>query len=68
MGAIIIKIDKRSNRLLSELAKELGGEIIAINDEQYEDIALGRLMDEVKTNENVSKELILKKLKGGTSI
>ena len=32
-------------------------------DEQYEDIALGALMDEVKTNETVNKETILNKLK-----
>jgi hypothetical protein len=48
---------------LSELAKKLGGSVIDLNDDQYEDIALGNLMDNVKTNEIVDKETIMKKLK-----
>lgn len=62
MAAIVILADKKSNKILSELAKKLGGSVID-RDEQYEDIALGALMDEVKTNETVNKETILNKLK-----
>jgi len=65
MGAVVIKIDKKNNRLISKLAKELGGDVLSINDEQYEDLALGNLMDEVKTNEDVDKDLVLKKLRNG---
>ncbi len=62
MGALVIKIDKKNNRLISKLAKELGGDVLSINDEQYEDLALGRLMDEVKTVENVSRDIVFEKL------
>lgn len=63
MAAIVILADNKSNKILSELAKKLGGNVIYLKDEQYEDIALGALMDEVKTNETVNKETILNKLK-----
>jgi len=63
MGAIIIKADKKSNKILSNLAKKLGGNVITLADDQYEDFALGSLMDSVKTGKTVSRESILKQLK-----
>ena len=63
MGALVIKISKKNNLLISRLAKELGGKVISINDEQFEDLALGNLMDNVKTGETVSREIIMKKLR-----
>jgi hypothetical protein len=63
MSAIVIRADKKSNKILSELAKKLGGSVIDLKDDPYEDIALGGLMDKVKTNETVDKETIMKKLK-----
>jgi hypothetical protein len=62
MTAIIIKADKKSNKILSDLAKKLGGDVLPIKEEQYEDIALGYLMDKVKTGETVSRESVIKKL------
>ena len=64
MGAIIIKADKNSNRILSELAHKLGGSVINLEDEQYEDFALGLAMDSSKTGETVDRDLIMRKLKG----
>jgi hypothetical protein len=63
MSAIVIHADKKSNKILSELAKKLGGNVIDLKEDQYEDIALGSLMDKEKTNEKISKEIIMKKLK-----
>ncbi len=63
MGALVIKISKKNNLLISRLAKELGGKVISIDDEQFEDLALGNLMDNVKTGETVSRENIMKKLR-----
>lgn len=63
MGAIIIKADKTSNRILSELARKLGGSVINLEDEQYEDFALGSAMDAAKTGETVDRDLIMQKLK-----
>lgn len=64
MGAIIIKADKKSNKILADLAKKLGGNVLNLADDQYEDFALGSLMDSVKTGETVSSESIMAKLKG----
>jgi hypothetical protein len=63
MSAIVIQADTKSNKILSDLAKRLGGRVMSIKDEQYEDFALGSLMDKVKTNETVSRDSIMKKLR-----
>jgi len=63
MGAIIIKADKKSNKILSDLAKKLGGNVMSLDDDQYEDFALGALMDSVKTGTTVSRESIMHLLK-----
>lgn len=63
MGAIIIKADKKSNKILSELARKLGGTVIDLEDEQYEDFALGTAMDDAKTGEIVEPDSIMRKLK-----
>jgi hypothetical protein len=59
MGAIIIKADKKSNKIMTDLAKKLGGNVIALADDQYEDFAFGSMMDSVKTGETVSRESIM---------
>lgn len=63
MSTILIKADRKSNKILTELAKKLGGKVIDMNDEQFEDLMLGSLMNNVKTGKTVSKSVILKKLK-----
>ena len=62
MGAIIIKADKESNKILSELAGRLGGSVILIEDEQFEDIALGTAMDKMKIGELSDRESIMSRL------
>jgi hypothetical protein len=56
MGAIIIKLSDKNKRLISSLAKELGGNVLSISEDQYEDFALGVAMDKVKRNENVGRK------------
>ena len=63
MSALIIKADSKSNKILSDLAKKLGGNVLPIKDEQFEDFALGKLMNKVKTNEIASRKEIIKKLR-----
>lgn len=63
MSTILIKTDKQTSKILSELAKKLGGNVLDVNDEQFEDFMIGTLMDKVKTGKTVSKSAILKKLK-----
>ncbi len=64
MGAIIVKADKKSNKLLSELARKLGGSVLNIEDEQFEEIVLGTAMDAVKTGELADRDKIMRKLSG----
>ena len=63
MSAIIIKADKKSNKILMDLAKQLGASVVSLKDTQYEDLLFGKLIDQEKTNENVSREDVFKKLK-----
>ena len=64
MSAIVIQADPKSKKILSDLAKKLGGKVLSINDSQYEDIALGSMMDKEKTGRTVSREEVMKKLNG----
>ena len=62
MSAIVIKADNQNAKILRELAKKLGASVLSINEEQYEDLALGTLMNRVKTGKTVNRESIMKKL------
>jgi hypothetical protein len=63
MSTILIKSNKENNKILADLAKKLGGNVINVNDNQFEDLMLGTVMDSVKTGKTVSKNSILKKLR-----
>jgi hypothetical protein len=63
MSAIIIKADNQGNKILSELAKKLGADVLTLNDKQFEDIALGTLMENQKTGKTVTREEIFRKFK-----
>jgi hypothetical protein len=62
MSAIIIKADDQNTKILKELAKKLGADVLSINEDLYEDLALSLLMDRSKTGETVSRDSIMKKL------
>jgi hypothetical protein len=62
MGAIVIKADNRSRKILKELAEQLGAQVTDIKDDQYEDFLLGQIMDAEKTGKTVSRAKIFKKL------
>ena len=63
MSTIVIKADKQSSKILSELAKKLGGNVYDLKDDQFEDLMLGMMMDSVKTNKTVSRSTVMKNLK-----
>ena len=63
MSAIIIKADPKSNKILSQLAIQLGGNVLSLNEMQLEDFLLGKMMDKFKTGKNVSRKTVFKKLK-----
>lgn len=62
MSVIVIKADNQNTKILKELAKKLGANVLNINEEQYEDLALGLLMEKSKTGETVNRDSIMKKL------
>jgi hypothetical protein len=62
MKAIVIKADNENTKIIRELAKKLGANVLKINEEQFEDLALGSIMNKVKTGKTVSRESIIKKL------
>lgn len=64
MSAIIIKSDNQNTKILKELAKKLGADVLSIDEDLYEDLSLGLLMDRSKTGETVSRDSIMKKLNG----
>ena len=63
MSTIVIKANKQSSKILSELAKKLGGNVYDLKDDQFEDLMLGMMMDSVKTGKTVSRSTIMKNLK-----
>ena len=62
MSAIVIKADSKSNKILKDLAKKLGANVLNMNDTQYEDFLLGSIINSEKTGEDVSKEEVIKKI------
>jgi len=63
MSAKIIKGDKKSSKLITQLVKQLGANVNGVKKDQYEDFLLGTLMDKEKSNKTVSRSTIMKKLK-----
>ena len=64
MSALIIEADGESQKLIKALARKLGGRVVNLNQNQYEDILLGLHMENVKTGVSVSRESVMKKLAG----
>ena len=63
MGAIVIKSDSKSLRLITEIAKQMGGVVSKLDNEQVEDFTFGEMLKEAKTGKTVSRETIMQKLK-----
>ena len=63
MSAIIIKADDKSNKILKELAKQLGANVVSLKDNQYEDFLLGTIIDSEKIGKDASREEVFQKLK-----
>ena len=64
METIVIQSKSKSNAaLIVELVKKIGDKAKLLTEEQTEDIALGLLMKNIRTGENVSRDEIMKKLK-----
>jgi hypothetical protein len=65
MSTIVIKADKQSSKILSELAKKLGGNVYDLKEDQFEDLMLGMMMDSAKTGKTVSRSVVMKNLESG---
>ena len=63
METLIIRTKSKSNaKLLFELSKKIGDQVVILPPEQTEDFALGLLMDKMKTGETVTRRDIMKEL------
>lgn len=63
MSALIIESKNPENlKILSSLAKMLGDQVKAIDVEEIEDLLFGKMMENVKTGDKVSRENIMKSL------
>jgi hypothetical protein len=61
MGAIVIKSDAKSLKLIMEIVRRMGGEVAKLDDEQLEDFTFAEMMKEAKTGKTVSRETIMQK-------
>jgi 4-hydroxy-3-methylbut-2-enyl diphosphate reductase IspH len=65
MDTLVINTKSSSNaKLLLELARKLGETGKRLSKEDQEDFLLGTIMKTEKTGKNVSRDTIMKKLKG----
>lgn len=62
MEGLIIDADSQSLKLLKALAEKLGAKVTRISKSEIEDFALGKLMDQEKTGEIVSRDSVFKHL------
>ena len=62
MEGLIINADSQSLKLLKALAEKLGAKVTSISKSEIEDFALGKLMDQEKTGEIVSRDSVFKYL------
>jgi CheY-like chemotaxis protein len=64
MASIIIQTDNSENlELIATLAKKLGIHVSYVTDKQSEDLALGNMMYETKTEKSISRNAIMQKLR-----
>jgi hypothetical protein len=63
MSIIMIEADAQSSKILSSLAKRLGGKVVGLTRQQYEDFLLGELMEKSKTKRTVSRASVMKELR-----
>ncbi|RLD57179.1 MAG: hypothetical protein DRJ05_10145 [Bacteroidetes bacterium] len=64
METIVIQSKSKSNAaLIIELVKKIGDQAKLLTKEQTEDIALGLMMKNIRTGENVSRDEIMQKLR-----
>ena len=63
MSIILIEADAQSSKILSSLAKRLGGKVVGLTRQQYEDFLLGELMEKSKTKRSVTRSAVMKELK-----
>lgn len=62
MSIIMIEADAQSSKILSSLAKRLGGKVVGLTRRQYEDFMLGELIDKTKTKRTVSRSAVMREL------
>lgn len=62
MAAILIKTNSKNKALIEKIARITGSSVTAINDKEYEDFLLAKIMRLKKTNKTVTKSRVIKEL------
>ncbi len=62
--ALIQLPTKEDLELLMALVRKMGGKSVSLTEDESEDLALGALMQQQRTGENVSREEVMAKLRG----
>lgn len=62
--ALIQLPTKEDLELLVALVRKMGGKSVNLTEDESEDLALGVLMQQQRTGENVSREEVMAKLRG----
>jgi len=62
--ALIQLPTKEDLELLMALVRKMGGKSVNLTEDESEDLALGVLMQQQRTGENVSREEVMAKLRG----
>jgi hypothetical protein len=62
--ALIQLPTKEDLELLMTLVRKMGGKSVNLTEDESEDLALGVLMQQQRTGENVSREEVMAKLRG----
>ncbi len=65
METLIVKVkDKNEMKLVSDILAKLHISSTTLSDEESEDLGLSKMLKEVNRSEKVSREAVMKKLKG----
>lgn len=68
MENLLIKSSPSNSKLIKEYALKIGATVKKLNSDHLEDIALGELMDKVKTGEFIMKEEVMEYLDNENSL
>lgn len=58
MSAIVIDSNPETNELIKTLAEKLGANVFELNEDELEDIALGKIINTEKTGKTIPRDQV----------